>query len=113
MRRHHRLFLEDMLSSSKNIEEYVGTLSLEEFIRDKMRIDAVVRNFEVMGEASAKVPVEVRDRYPSIEWQKISDFRNVLIHEYFGVSHEILWDVIKNKIPSLIDQLSLAIEKEP
>jgi uncharacterized protein with HEPN domain len=112
MRRHYKFFLEDMLESAQNIVEYVGHSAGESFFADKMRVDAAVRNFEIIGEAAAHVPFEIRNKYPAIDWRKITDFRNVLIHEYFGVSREIIWDAIKNKLPALIDQLKYAVAQE-
>lgn len=60
-------------------------------------MDAIVRNFEIIGEASSNIPTEIRDKYPFIKWRKISDFRNVLTHEYFGIDYEIMWEIIKKK----------------
>lgn len=101
MRRSHLLYLEDILESASNIQSYAGSFSFDELIKDKMRVDAIVRNFEIIGEAASKIPQEIRDKYPMIEWRKIADFRNVLAHEYFGIKYKILWDIIKNKIPDL------------
>ncbi|MBI5199327.1 MAG: DUF86 domain-containing protein, partial [Nitrospirae bacterium] len=86
MRRSYLLYLEDILESVKNIQGYVGNLAFEELKKDRMRIDAIVRNLEIIGEASSKIPQEIKDKYPFVEWRKISDFRNVLIHEYFGIN---------------------------
>ena len=101
-----------MLESAQNILEYAGHSDKESFFADKMRVDAVVRNFEIIGEAAAHIPSEIRNRYTAIDWRKIVNFRNVLIHEYFGVSQEITWDAIKSKLPALIDQLKYAIARE-
>ncbi len=84
MRRNYLLYLEDILESSDKIRNYAGNLSFEDLIKDRMRVDAIVRNFEIIGEASSKIPQGIRDRYPSIEWKRITNFRNVLAHEYFG-----------------------------
>lgn len=111
MRRSHRLYLEDILESASNILSYLGNLSCEELIRDKMRVDAIVRNFEIIGEAAGKIPQEIREKHPSVEWRKISDFRNVLSHEYFQIDFEIMWDIIENKLPELIDQVRKILEK--
>ena len=99
MHRSNILYLEDILESAKNIQNYVGELSYRELIGDRMRLDAIVRNFEIIGEASSKIPQEMRDKYPFIEWRKIADFRNVLAHEYFGIDYEIMWQIIKEKLP--------------
>lgn len=112
MSRSHRLYLEDILQSVNNIRSYAGDLSFEELIRDKMRVDAIVRNFEIIGEAARKIPEEIREAYPSVEWRKISDFRNVLAHEYFQVDFDIMCDIIENKLPEIIRQVSDILEKE-
>jgi uncharacterized protein with HEPN domain len=71
-----------------------------------------IRNFEIIGEAARKIPQEVREQYPTVEWRKVSDFRNVLLHEYFEIDTEILWDIIKNKVPELERQITSIINQE-
>lgn len=112
MRRRHTLYLEDILESVKNIMSYVGSLSYDDLMKDRMRVDAVVRNFEIIGEASGKITQEIRDKYSFVEWQKMADFRNVLSHEYFGINYKIMWDVIKNKLPALEKQIKSIIDQE-
>jgi uncharacterized protein with HEPN domain len=112
MRRSHLLYLEDILESVNKIQSYAGNLSFEDLLKDKMRIDAIVRNFEIIGEASSKIPQEIRDKYPFVEWRRISDFRNVLAHEYFGIKYKIMWDIIKNKLPELERQIKPIIDEE-
>lgn len=112
MRRSYLLYLEDILESAKNIQGYVGNLSFEELKKDRMRIDAIVRNFEIIGEASSNIPQEIKDKYPFIEWRRISDFRNVLAHEYFGINYKIMWDIIKNKLPDLLRDIKIIIDRE-
>lgn len=112
MRRGYKLYLEDILESVNNVQSYVGNASFEELIRDRMRLDAIVRNFEIIGEASSKIPQEIRDKYLFIEWRKISDFRNVLVHEYFEVDYEIMWDIIKSKLPDLKKGIQTILENE-
>lgn len=109
MPRGYRLYLEDILEAVESIQSYADTLSYEELIKDKMRVDAIVRNFEIIGEAAGKIPCEVRDKYHSLEWRKICDFRNILVHEYFEIDLEILWDIIKNKLPELKKHIKLMI----
>lgn len=112
MHRSHGLYLDDILKSICKIQEYVGNLDLSAFTKDGMRIDAVVRNLEIIGEAAKNIPQEVKDKYPAVDWIKISNFRNILAHEYFGIDNEILWDIVKNKLPKLQNQIRTIIEKE-
>jgi uncharacterized protein with HEPN domain len=101
MPRDFRLYLDDILEAIDSIQTYAGNLSYEDLIADRMRVDAIIRNFTVIGEAAGAAPADLRATYPDIEWRKIIDFRNVIVHEYFGIDHEILWDIIRNKLPQL------------
>ena len=112
MRREYNLYLEDILTSINKIKNYAGDSSYEALLADEMRLDAIVRNFEIIGEAASNIPAEIRDKYPSVEWRKISDFRNVLAHEYFGINFKIMWDIIKNKLPKLMQDIKTRIESE-
>lgn len=98
--RDYILFLEDIHDAVNKIERYIGNLSLEDFSADSMAIDAVIRNFEVIGEATKNIPKRIRDKYPYVEWKEAVGFRNVLIHDYFGIDTEAVWDTIKNNIPT-------------
>ena len=88
--RDHRLLIEYIHDALMKIADYVGVLSFEEFVRDGMRVDAVVRNLEIIGEAAGGMPEQVRNRYGSIEWRKLRALRNILTHQYFGVDQEVL-----------------------
>ncbi|OGW45487.1 MAG: nucleotidyltransferase [Nitrospirae bacterium RBG_13_41_22] len=112
MRRSYLLYLEDILTSTNKILKYSGNYSYEELLKDEMRIDAIIRNFEIIGEASSNIPQEIRDKYPFIEWRNISDFRNVLAHEYFGIDYEIMWEIIRDKLPELQRGIQTILEKE-
>lgn len=110
MHRDYKLYLEDILTSADKIQNYVGDTSYEALLVDEMKLDAIVRNFEIIGEAASKIPSDIRDKYPFIEWRKISDFRNVLAHEYFGIDYKIMWDIIKTKLPKLKQDIKTIID---
>ena len=101
MVRDYRLYLDDILSAIQSIEEYTQNLVYDDFAKDKKTQDEVVRNLEIIGEASNQLPESVRASAPEIEWRKIVGIRNILAHEYFGVSLPIIWDVIQNKLDEL------------
>lgn len=76
-------------------------MSPEALARDERTLDAVIRNLEVIGEAVKLIPAEVREEHEQINWNKIAGLRDILIHRYFGIDVEIIWDVVQNKIPPL------------
>jgi uncharacterized protein with HEPN domain len=99
--RDYLLFIEDILDAITKIEAYVANLSFEEFSNNSMAIDATIRNFEVIGEASKNIPKKIKEKYPDVEWKEATGFRNVLIHNYFGIDVEAVWDTLHNNIPVL------------
>lgn len=98
-RREDQLLISDILQSCELINQYVNSMSYDEFLKDRKTIDAVVRNFEVIGEASKMISDELKLKHPLIEWRMMADFRNILIHEYFGIDYEILWQSIIESLP--------------
>jgi len=106
MSRDYRVFLDDILEAVGKIEEYTRGMSKEEFSRDSRTRDAVVRNLEIIGEAVKQLPEEVRARQADVEWKKIGGLRDILIHRYFGIDAEIIWDILANKLPLLKQQVS-------
>jgi uncharacterized protein with HEPN domain len=112
MSRDYRLFLEDMQTSSGKIVRYTRGLNKKEFLKDEKTYDAVVRNLTVIGEAVKHIPDKVRERYAQLEWREIAGFRDIAIHEYFGIDEEILWDIIQNEIPSLLAKLRGIVAQE-
>lgn len=98
-----RLYCEDILESGSAILDFVKGLSFEDFCDDRKTYSAVIREFEIIGEAVGKVPESFRERRPDVDWQDIKDFRNLLSHEYFGVDLEIVWKIIEDDLPALMD----------
>jgi len=113
MPRDHRLYLDDILEAIGNVREYTVGLDYNAFARDKKTRDAVVRNLEVIGEAAGHLPESIRMAAPEIEWRKITGIRNILIHEYFGISMPIVWDVVQNKLDPLEKSCRKLLEITP
>jgi len=103
------VFLLHIADACEKIQKYLGDISQTEFIQSPIVQDAVLRNFEIIGEASKHVSEDFRQKYPQIEWHGMTGLRNVLIHEYFGVDLVNVWNIAKNSIPSTLD----AIKKIP
>jgi uncharacterized protein with HEPN domain len=101
MPRDHRAYLDDILEAIQRIEQYTASLTLEGLKADQLIQDGVVRNLEIIGEAVKKLPEELKNLQPEIEWRKIAGLRDILAHEYFGIDVEIIWDVVKQKLPTL------------
>ena len=101
-KRNDFLLVDDILQSLRSIKEYTSGMGYEDFLNSKITIDAVIRNFEICGEASNYISNNFKDQHPQLEWRKLSDFRNRLIHHYFGVNHDIVWDIIITEVPAYI-----------
>jgi len=102
--------LDDIQGVCQKILSYTAGMSFDAFINDDKTIDAVVRNFEIIGEAANRVPEDFKTDYPEIEWRRIIGFRNRIIHEYFGINYEIVWKIKDENIPELADFIEQAIE---
>ena len=111
MHRDYRLYLDDILEAIDRISEYVQGMDIDAFGLDRKTQDAVIRNLEVIGEASRNLSGELKARSNEIEWSKIVAFRNILAHEYFGVSIPIVWDIVQNKIDPLRETCTRLLEQ--
>ena len=100
-----RLYCADILDSGSAIIVFVNGLSFEQFCNDRKTYSAVIREFEIIGEAVGKLPEALKGRRPDVEWQDIKDFRNLLTHEYFGVDLEIVWKIIEDDLPVLMEAI--------
>lgn len=108
--RDDHLLLSDMIECCEKIIDYVKGMDFKKFNEDPKTVDAVIRNFEVLGEAGRYISVKIQSNNPFVEWRKISDFRNVLIHDYFGINYETMWTIIKDELP---DQLYFLKQVDP
>ncbi|NCV86346.1 MAG: DUF86 domain-containing protein [Oxalobacteraceae bacterium] len=104
-KRNPALLINDILDSCNKILQYTSYMSFEEFLKDSKTIDAVIRNFEIIGEAANRLPDEFKEEYPSIDWHKIRGFRNRIVHDYMGIDFSIVWDIRNSYLPSLIESL--------
>ncbi len=86
-------------------------LSFEEFAKNETLIRAFSRSLEIIGEATKKIPDSFKDKYKNVPWRQISGMRDKLIHDYFGIDLEIVWDVIKNKLPELKSHLEVIFKR--
>lgn len=101
MPKDYKLFLEDILEAIGKIRNYTSGLSLQALATDAKTFDAVVRNLEIIGEAAKQIPENVRALCPEVEWKRIGRLRDILIHQYFGVDVQIVWDIVQNKLAPL------------
>ena len=109
-KREIQLLLEDILEASKKILFYTGGMSFDDFINDDKTVDAVVRNFEIIGEAANRVPDNFKSDHPEIEWRRMTGLRNRIIHEYFGVDYVTLWKIKEENVTELADFIQQAID---
>jgi len=97
--RDYNLYLQDIFKAIQKIERYTLNLSYDDFIKDELKQDGVIRNLEIIGEAVKNLPDEIKNNHTAIEWRKIAGIRDILIHAYFYVDMKIIWDIITLKIP--------------
>lgn len=97
--RNWKIRIDDICEAIARIEDYTVNLSYNEWQNDRKTIDAVIRNLEIIGEATAHLPADFKKIHPEIPWNKIQGIRNILIHEYFGVDTDVLWKTVKKICP--------------
>lgn len=98
-----RLLLDDICEAAQKATRYTAGMSFETFSQDEKTIDAVVRNLEIIGEAANRLGEEFRDAHREIEWYKVVGLRNRIVHEYFGVDLEIVWQILHHDLRLLYD----------
>lgn len=97
--RTYKMFVEDILDAMNKIERFISGLTYELFEANEMAIDAVIRNFEIIGEASTHIPDEIREKHPDIPWKRMIGLRNIVIHDYFGIDLDTIWMIASKNIP--------------
>jgi uncharacterized protein with HEPN domain len=101
-----QLLLEDIIASANKIMSYTSPISYEQFLEDEKTMDAVIRNFEIIGEAANRLSEEIKDKYPHIDWHRIRGFRNRIVHDYMGIDFKIVWLIKESFLPKLIDDIT-------
>ncbi len=114
MTRDPRLYLHDILDSIEKIQRYTSNMSFQEFTESSLTIDAVVRNFEIIEEASGRIPDDIQYKYPEIPWYEMKSMRNIVAHEYFRVDLKIIWktsreslNIVTEMIRCLLNEISM------
>ena len=103
--------IEDILAAIEKIGRYTEGLNFEAFAADDRTVDAVIRNLEIIGEAATHIPQEIQLHYPDLPWSEMRGIRNLLIHEYFGVSLPILWETARKNLPPLAPPLRAMLSR--
>ena len=106
------IFLEDILQAIKKVEKYTNGLNYERFNSDEKSADAVMRNLEIIGEASKNIPSELKDKFPKIPWKKMMGLRNIVAHEYFGVDLKIIWEIASENLPGVKPKIERLLKAE-
>jgi uncharacterized protein with HEPN domain len=105
-------YLRHILDETEYLAVQANALSRDPFVQDETLKRAFVRSLEIIGEATKKVPPEFRQRYPNVEWRAMAGIRDRLIHDYFGVDYDIVWDVVVNKVLVLREQIKEILRQE-
>ena len=111
MQRDYKAYLEDIIEAAAAAREFVTGMDKDELGKDRRTRDAVVRNLEVIGEAAKKLPAQMKRDHPEVEWKKIAELRDILVHDYFGIDMDIVWDVVQNKLPVLTEQVRRILDE--
>ncbi|HMG73468.1 MAG TPA: DUF86 domain-containing protein [Pyrinomonadaceae bacterium] len=105
-------FARDIEEAIKRISAYSAGLTYETFLLDTKTQDAIVRNLEIIGEAAKKISDQVRAQHATIPWKSMAGVRDRLIHDYFGVSFDVVWEIISNDLPQVVDPLKRLLDEK-
>jgi uncharacterized protein with HEPN domain len=106
-----KLYLKDILEAMETVEKFVEDMNFEQFKNNDLVSSAVIRKFEIIGEATRNIPQEIKKKYPDIPWKTMVGFRDKLIHFYFGIKYDIVWETIKSKLPELKEKIKKILEQ--
>lgn len=104
-KRNSKLLVEDIIDSGEKILAYTLGYSFDDFIADSKTVDAVIRNFEIIGEAANRLEEDFKESHSKIDWHKIRGFRNRIVHDYMGIDYEIVWQIKETYLPELLINL--------
>jgi uncharacterized protein with HEPN domain len=104
-RRNWELRISDIIEAIENVLDYIEGMIFEQFVADQKTIDAVVRNFIIIGEAASHLPEDFIEMHPELPWREMRDMRNLVVHEYFGVDNMIVWETLQKNLPPLLPLL--------
>lgn len=105
MSRQPQFYLNDILAAATSIMKFVEGMSEDDFKEDDKTSSAVIRKFEIIGEAVRQLPQSLKDHHPELPWKDIAGMRDRLIHGYFGVDYDLVWQTIHNRLPDLIEKI--------
>jgi uncharacterized protein with HEPN domain len=108
--RNWKMRVEDILACIEKIKVYTLGMSYEQFCEDGKTVDAVIRNLEIIGEAAGFIPLEIQEKYPELAWLEMRGMRNIMAHEYFGVSLPIIWRAIEQDLYPLAEGLGILLK---
>jgi uncharacterized protein with HEPN domain len=105
------LYLHDILISMNRIQEYIGKLTYLDFKNNQLVFDAVIRNFEIIGEAVKALPDDLKNENPQIPWSKMYRLRNIVTHHYFGIDYEMIWEIATTYLPHNQADIQILLEQ--
>ena len=111
MQKQYKIYLEDILEASEKIEICVRGLTYEEFTKNSLVVDGIIRNLAIIGEAVKSIPSEIKKKHTDIEWKKVAGLRDIIVHKYSEVNTKIIWDIVENKLPELKKSVKKILEE--